>query len=233
MAHAWVGEHYRRRFKYLMEFVGTFILNISIGTWYEGLSKDFHPLAVVATIILVVTIGAPISGAHYNPALTVGFWLCGDRVAPSAIRYIVIICASAILAHLLMYSLYLPVNASVEERRGYIGGLPSYPSFGEWAQAMVGECLGTYFAIFVVLYTALLASPPLGTFGPVMVGLGFYSSIMTFRSVSGSVLNPGLAVALWLVGMLNPQTQNGVVQYWNIIPYVVFEVSRFRDGVLL
>ena len=94
---------------------------------------------------------------------------------------------------------------------------------------MVGELLGTYFAIFVVLYTALLANPPLGTFGPVMVGLGFYSSIMTFRTVSGSVLNPGLAVALWLVGMFNPQTQNGVVQYWNIIPYVVFEVSCLRE----
>ncbi len=213
--------------------VGTFILNISIGTWYEGLSKDFHPLAVVATIILVVTIGAPISGAHYNPALTVGFWLSGDRVAPSAVLYIVVICTSAILAHLLMYSLYLPVNADVEDRRGYIGGLPSNPSFGEWAQAMVAEFLGTYFAIFVVLYTALLANPPLGTFGPVMVGLGFYSSIMTFRTVSGAVLNPGLAVALWLVGMFNPQPQNGVVQYWNIIPYVAFEVSRLRDGVVL
>ena len=29
--------------------------------------------------------------------------------------------------------------------------------------------------------------------------------------------------------MFNPQTQNGVVQYWNIIPYVVFEVSCLRE----
>ena len=76
-----------------MEFSGTFILNTAIARYYEGLAKDFQPLAVVATIILVVTIGAPISGAHYNPALTAGFWVAGDRVAPSALLYIVIIFA--------------------------------------------------------------------------------------------------------------------------------------------
>ena len=118
----------------------------------------------------------------------------------------------------------------MDVRRSYIGGLPTYPSVGEWCQAMVGEFLGTYFAIFIVLYTAMLASPPLGTFGPVMVGLGFYASIMTFRSVSGSVLNPGLALGLWLPAvMFNPTSmeQNGVVQYWNIIPFIVFEVRIF------
>lgn len=221
VADAWIGKHRRRRTKYIMEFSGTFILNTAIARYYEGLAKDFQPLAVVATIILVVTIGAPISGAHYNPALTAGFWVAGDRVAPSALLYIVIICVSATLAHLLIYALYLPVGADAAERRSYIGGLPSYPSIGEWAQAMAGELLGTYFAIFIVLYTAMLANPPLGTFGPVMVGLGFYASIMTFSSVSGSVLNPGLAFALWVTGFLNPQN----TQYWNILPYVIFEVS--------
>lgn len=204
------------------------IYDIGTSTYYEGLASDLHPLVVVAAIILVVTIGAPISGAHYNPALTIGFWIGGDRVAPSAWLYVVVNCISAFLAHLLIYGLHLPVDESVTERRGYLGGLPTYPSVGEWCQALVGEFLGTYFAIFIVLYTAMLATPPLGTFGPVMVGLGFYASIMTFRSVSGSVLNPGLAFGLWLPAvMFNPSSmeQNGVVQYWNILLYVAVEVS--------
>lgn len=161
--------------------------------------------------------------------------MSGDRVAPSAILYIVVICSSAVLAHLLIFALYLPINEDASVRKSLIGGLPSYPSVGEWCQACVGEFLGTYFAIFIVLYTAALASPPLGTFGPVMVGLGFYASIMTFRSVSGSVLNPGLALGLWLPAvMFNPQSmeQNGVVQYWNIIPFVVSEVRMFCKCVV-
>ena len=108
------------------------IYDIGTSTYYEGLASDLHPLVVVAAIILVVTIGAPISGAHYNPALTIGFWIGGDRVAPSAWLYVVVNCISAFLAHLLIYGLHLPVDESVTERRGYLGGLPTYPSVGEW-----------------------------------------------------------------------------------------------------
>lgn len=57
VADAWAGKHRRQRTKYIMELSGTFILNMVIGTYYEGLAADFHPLVVVAAIILVVTIG--------------------------------------------------------------------------------------------------------------------------------------------------------------------------------
>ena len=68
---------------YIMEFFGTFVLNLAIAmNGADDIKSAFHPLCVAATIVLVVTTGAPISGAHYNPSLTVGFWLAGDRKAP-------------------------------------------------------------------------------------------------------------------------------------------------------
>lgn len=228
VANSWTGPHRSNLFKYAMEFFGTFVLNLNIASFYEGIYGQFHPLAVTATIIVVVTMGAPVSGAHYNPALTAGFYFAGDRCAPSVVIYTVVIITAAIAANFLAYALDLGQESA--KGPGVVGsGLPVWNDTGKWAQACAGELIGTYCAIFVVLWTAMLAKPPLGTFSPVLVGLGFYSCIMTFRLVSGSVLNPGLALGIWLVGIAaHPEhytTRAGCVpQYWGILLYIFFEM---------
>ena len=111
-------------------------------------SSDFHPISICATITCIVAVGAPVSGAHYNPSLTAGFWLVGDRCAPSAWMYMFIVSLSAILAHFLAYGLDYPLS------EGNVGGLPTFPDLAVWIQAIFAEIIGTYFAIFMVLYTA-------------------------------------------------------------------------------
>ena len=67
---------------YLMEFFGTFCLNLAISMHPNGkLHQADQPYAVLMVIVMIVAIGAPISGAHYNPNLTLAFWLSGDRKA--------------------------------------------------------------------------------------------------------------------------------------------------------
>jgi MIP family channel proteins len=52
---------------YLIEFIGTMFWVMVIG--FSG-----NPLAIGLTILAAVYIGAHISGAHYNPAITLAFW---------------------------------------------------------------------------------------------------------------------------------------------------------------
>ena len=51
-------------------------------------------------------------------------------------------------------------------------------------------------------YTALVADPPLGIWGPVFVGAVFYLNVILFRDVSGAIINPGVAWGLWIVGII-------------------------------
>jgi aquaporin Z len=65
--------------KYAVEFVGTFFLMMTIGS--AVLPPDdagtMAPLAIGAILMAMVFAGGHVSGAHYNPAVTVAVFLRG------------------------------------------------------------------------------------------------------------------------------------------------------------
>lgn len=58
------------KFLFFYEFIGTafilFALNVSAG----------NPVAVVFTIFAMILMAGPITGAHFNPAVSIGVLLC-------------------------------------------------------------------------------------------------------------------------------------------------------------
>ena len=76
-------------------------------------------------------------------------------------------------------------------------------------------------------YTALVADPPLGIWGPVFVGATFYLNIILFRDVSGAIINPAVAWGLWIVGIIEGNQE----KKWNIVLYVLSElIGAFCAG---
>ena len=64
--------------KYLTEFIGTFFLVFTIGCAVIGNAPGvIPPLAIGAALMVMVYAGGHISGAHYNPAVTVALFLRG------------------------------------------------------------------------------------------------------------------------------------------------------------
>ena len=64
--------------KYLAEFIGTFFLVLTIGcTVIPGATGVIAPLAIGAALMVMVFAGGHISGAHFNPAVTLAVFVRG------------------------------------------------------------------------------------------------------------------------------------------------------------
>ena len=61
---------------YITEFIGTFFLVLTIGLTVIPAS-DFAPLAIGASLMIMVYMGGHVSGAHYNPAISFAVFLRG------------------------------------------------------------------------------------------------------------------------------------------------------------
>ncbi len=83
--------------KYIMEAVGTGIFVLSIlGIISSG--SSFVPIAIGLALMAVIYIGANVSGAHYNPAVTLALLFQKKISAPDATKYIVSQIISALIA---------------------------------------------------------------------------------------------------------------------------------------
>jgi glycerol uptake facilitator-like aquaporin len=168
------------------EALGTALLVATVigsGIMAEALSRDVglqllgNTLATGAMLVVLITILGPISGAHFNPAVSLVFALKRDMTARDAAFYVVAqICggvAGAIVAHL-MFALPL-IDLSEKARTG--------PSqwFAEWV------------ATFGLVATILAGIRFERSAVPWLVGL--YITAAYWFTASTSFANPAVAIA--------------------------------------
>src|SRR3954469_1380757 len=73
---------------YLTEFLGTFFLFLTIG--FSVLSgSPLAPLAIGASLMVMVYMGGHISGAHYNPAVSLAVMVRGKLAPREFVCYII------------------------------------------------------------------------------------------------------------------------------------------------
>jgi len=91
---------------YVAEFSGTFMLAVCFEQWFAAQSgDDFHPMAYTAYaslyMALIYTL-EPVSGAHFNPAVTLCTWLTGrNKELKNVLTYWVCQFGAGIIANLL------------------------------------------------------------------------------------------------------------------------------------
>ena len=100
---------------YVTEFIGTFFLVLTIGLTVVG-GTDFAPLAIGSVLMVMVYMGGHVSGAHYNPAVTLAVYLrgklTGAEVAPYVVAQVIGSLAATFMVHIITLSPFAPAPAA-------------------------------------------------------------------------------------------------------------------------
>ncbi|BBE33692.1 aquaporin Z [Sphingosinicella microcystinivorans] len=144
-------------------------------------------LAFGLTVLTMAFALGPISGGHFNPAVTLGLAAGGRFAWKDAPGYIVVQVVGAILAALVLYAI-------ASGKAGYAGGLASN-GFGEHSpggysmtSALWTEIVMTFGFLIVILgATAKRASPG---FAPIAIGLALTLIHLISIPVTNTSVNP-------------------------------------------
>ena len=172
------------------EAIGTFIL-VFTGTgavvFGDISGGQVTPLGIglvfgLVVMALVYTLG-DISGAHINPAVTLGFWASGQFKAKQVVPYILSQCSGALLASLLLRTLF--------GNRADMGATLPIEIEGERLvfQCLILETILTFILMFVILNVATGAKEKGIVVGIVVGGVIALEAIFA-GPISGASMNP-------------------------------------------
>jgi len=174
--------------KYITELIGTFFLVFTVGCTVVGnAGGTMAPLAIGTALMVMVFAGGHISGAHYNPAVTLGVWLRGKLETKDVAPYMIFQIFGAVLAALAVK--YLKVGVEVVPMNLAI--LP----------ALLAEFLFTFALVFVVLNTATAKGTAGNSFYGLAIGFTVMAGAYAVGGISGGVFNPGVAVGISIMGL--------------------------------
>lgn len=187
----------------MAEFFGTFLL-IFIGAGAICADQFMGDagggiVAIAAAHGLAIACGVaavgPISGAHFNPAVTLGFWVTRKMGTLAALLYWLAQLAGAIAAaHLLKALLPAEIWGPV------MLGTPALAADFTRLQGMVLECVLTFFLVFVFLATALDARNGCRSLAPLAIGFAVAIGVFCGAPFTGAALNPARALGPALAG---------------------------------
>ena len=169
------------------EWLGTlFLLTIVIGSGIMGESLAVGNMAIAllinaiatgAGLVVLIEIFGPISGAHFNPAVTLGFFLNKDISAKESLPYVLVQIIGAVLGVWLAHMMFDQTILQTSEK------LRSSP--GLW----ISEIVATFGLVFAIL-AGVRVNPKAV---PWIVGL--YIMAAYFFTSSTSFANPAVTIA--------------------------------------
>jgi aquaporin Z len=176
--------------KYLAEFIGTFAL-VFCGTGAIVIDQQsggqVGHAGVAATFGLIVlamiyTFGE-ISGAHFNPAVSIGFWVAKRFKGAEVLPYILCQLGGALLASGILRLLF-PANQTLGAT------IPA----GSALQSFVLEFILTYFLMLVIIHVSQ-GSKETGTLAGVAIGATVLLEAMFAGPICGASMNPARSIA--------------------------------------
>jgi aquaporin Z len=180
--------------KAIVEFIGAFFLVFTIGMVVLGLDgvKDaaalaLAPVAIGAVLMVMIFAGGHISGAHFNPAVSLAVFLRGKATSTDLLTYIVAQVVGAIVAGLLVL---------------YLKGFPTVtPISPDPVKALLAEFLFTFALCWVVLNVATSRGTTGNSFYGLAIGFTVLAGAYAVGGVSGGAFNPAVAVGITVMGI--------------------------------
>jgi len=173
----------------ISEFTGTFFLVLTVGLNVTG-GSPAPALSIGASLMCMIYALGGVSGAHFNPAVTLALVIAGKEKAENIPVYM----TSQVLGGLAAAMTYMSLTGAV---------VPLAPGAGYgWGAAGFAEVVYTFVLCFTVLNVATLSGQHLTNGGKAAqiygLAIGFCIVVGGYAigAVSGGSLNPAVSIAL-------------------------------------
>ncbi len=177
--------------KYIIEFIGTFFLVLIIGFTQ-------NPIAIGFGVTALVYMGMHISGAHYNPAVSVAMLIMKEIDFNKFLKYVACQVMGSTFAAYVVYT--ISSNIIIQ------------PNLDESIYAiLIAEILFTYLLIFVILNIACNPKVEGNSFYGLAYGLTVMVGIYAVGPLSGGVFNPAVSIGPSIIDLI---TDGGTSQYF-------------------
>ncbi|MEO7795856.1 MAG: aquaporin [Thermoanaerobaculia bacterium] len=184
--------------KYVTEFVGTFFLVFTAAmAAVAGNAGDFAGLAIGAVLMVMIFAGGHISGAHYNPAVSMALFQRGGFGWREMVNYWVAQLAGSAAAALIASQVFHVAAAA--------------PKAIDLTQALTAEFLFTFALAFVVTNVATAKGTHGNSFYGLAIGFTVASGAYAVGKISSAIFNPAVGAAAGMLGVL---AWNHVAAYW-------------------
>lgn len=171
--------------KYIVEFIGTFFLVFTVGMAVHS-GSVLAPLAIGASLMVMIFAGGHVSGGHYNPAVTLGVWLRGKCDTKDVVPYWIAQFAAGLVAALLVVHL---------QGKPVLGAATPavVPSF-------IVEFLFTFALVWVVLNVATAKGTAGNSFYGLAIGFTVFTGAVAVGGISGGAFNPAVGLGVVVMG---------------------------------
>jgi len=187
--------------KLVAEFIGTFFLVFTV-------SMSQNPLAIGTILAIIVYVLGPISGGHFNPAVTIGILANKTIDTMTAVKYIIAQFIGGILAAVV----YLVVYGT-----HFTPGMSANVTF---VSAFLVEALFTFALVFVVLNVAVSKKAAGNQYFGAVIGLTIFVGATVGGAISGGAFNPAVGIAPLLVDFQNISANISNIALYAFAPVV-------------
>ena len=176
--------------KLLTETIGTFFLVLTIGLVVIG-EVPGAPLAIGSALMAMVYMGEHVSGAHYNPVVTLAVWARGAITAGEVVPYWIAQLVGGFLAAAATLAITWETFAPAPGATATVVG------------ALLVELLFTFALVLVVLHS---------TTDPETKGNSFYGLAIGFTVAAGAYAGGGISG-----GAFNPAVGLGPILFQGLV----------------
>ncbi len=192
--------------RYLTELIGTFFLVLTIGLATLG-NAQLAPIAIGSALMVMVYMGGHVSGAHYNPAVTLAVLVRGKIDATEVAPYWLSQIAGAVAAGAAVYAIVGETFA------------PAPAPEASALAVLLAETLVTFALSLVVLNVATSEKTKGNSYYGLAIGFTVLAGAIVAGPVSGGAFNPAVGIGPALVHALIGGGSLSHVWYYLVGPF--------------
>lgn len=202
---------------YLGELVGTaFFMVLGLGVCANislkksGMYGSGGLLAACGwgfSMVSIAVIFGSLTGAHVNPAVTIGFWAVGQFSGELVFGYIVSQCIGAFIGALIVWQLFKDHLDEEENQNCQLGSFATIATNSNNLRNLFSEIVATFSLLFILF--ALGHQQPAKGVAMFFVFAGVAGGVMSFGGLTGYAINPARDFMPRLVHAIVPIKNKG------------------------